>query len=392
MLPFARKIIVALTFLAPLAANADPIQYIITALPPGVEPLAINNSGAIAGELFAGAVQTQAFVMQPGGPIVGIGTQPGGYLPSGSTVANSINNSGQVAGSITTTYGAADTCTTYNCGFIYSNGGLQVFTSGYPGTLATSINDSGVVAGTTNNGVNNGAYTYSNGQFQYLGTLPGDFSSYAYGINNSGEVVGDSNSSDAEHAFLYADGTMQSIGTLPGDTNSYAYGINNLGQVVGTSFAANPSLSSAFIYDSSTGQMTALGYLPGSTSTGDQRPEGINDSGEVVGYDLLASGGGAFLYSDGSMYNLNGLLANESGQGWDLQYATGINASGDIVGYGTFDGVSEGFILMLETPEPNARMICLVLALLIASVHRARLRKRAVALRAAIMPSGGGSL
>jgi probable HAF family extracellular repeat protein len=222
--------------------------------------------------------------------------------------------------------------------------------------------------------------------------LPGDSSSYAYGINNSGEVVGDSNSSDAEHAFLYADGTMQSIGTLPGDTNSYAYGINNPGQVIGTSFAANPDLTSAFIYDSSTGQMTALGYLPGSTSTGDQRPEGINDSGEVVGYDLLSSGGGAFLYSDGSMYNLNDLLINGSGNGWDLQYATGINDSGDIVGYGTFDGVSEGFILTFVTPEPNARMLCLALVLLIAGVHRARLRKRAVALQAVIMPLGGGSL
>jgi hypothetical protein len=100
MLPFARKTIVVLAFLAPLTANADPIQYIITALPPGVEPLAINNSGAFAGQIVFGGT-SQAFVMQPGGPIMGIGPQPGGFVSAGSTVANSINNSGQVAGSIT---------------------------------------------------------------------------------------------------------------------------------------------------------------------------------------------------------------------------------------------------------------------------------------------------
>jgi probable HAF family extracellular repeat protein len=256
---------------------------------------------------------------------------------------------------------------------------IQTFQQGFY-TSALAINDSGVVAGYTSDATSVNAFIYSNGVFQELGTLPGDTGSRAYGINNSGQVAGSSfNNSGSEDAFLYSSGTMLNLGTLPGDTTSYGWAINNLGQVTGQS--SGPGGVSGFIYDPGTGLMTALGSLPG---TGYQRPEGINDSGEVVGYaNYLVTGSAAFLYSDGTMYNLDDLLAD--GTGWNLTEAIAINDSGEILAYGTYNGVGQEVILTESsvppfqepTPEPSGRIICLMLGAAIVGIQQLRRWKHA---------------
>ena len=61
-----------------------------------------------------------------------------------------------------------------------------------------------------------------------LGTLPGDFDSYARAINSSGQVVGISRDfSYNAHAFLYENGTMTNLGNLGSYTQSKAYDIND---------------------------------------------------------------------------------------------------------------------------------------------------------------------
>jgi hypothetical protein len=52
----------------------------------------------------------------------------------------------------------------------------------------------------------------------------------------------------------------------------------------------------------------------------------------------------AFLYSGGTMRDLNGLL-DTSGAGWHLHIADGINNSGQIVGKGILNGSWHGFLL-----------------------------------------------
>jgi probable HAF family extracellular repeat protein len=83
--------------------------------------------------------------------------------------------------------------------------------------------------------------------------------------------------------------------------------------------------------------LTNLGTLGGTVSAA----SGINDSGQVVGYADTSgdAGSDAFLYSGGTMTNL-GTLGGTIGQ------ATGINASGQVVGYASTSGnaASDAFL------------------------------------------------
>ena len=245
------------------------------------------------------------------------------YGPVGSDYfwATGINNSGQVVGEKSD---GLHGCTLLG-GFLYS-GGSFLFTLGGP---AAAINDSGQVAGRPGLTANcpGNAYLYSSGLPTYLPDLPGSTGdwSIANAINSSGQVVGyvyRSLSGQDERAFLYSGGLMTALGFLPGGTTSAANGINDSGQIVG--YGTNSSGNNeAFLY--SRGVMAGLGTLPGyvhSVATA------INNSGQIVGYATDASGNTqAFLYSDGVMTALGVLPGQVSSE------AVAINKKGQIVGY-----------------------------------------------------------
>jgi probable HAF family extracellular repeat protein len=161
------------------------------------------------------------------------------------------------------------------------------------------------------------------------------------------------------HAFLYSGGIMIDLGTLPGYSSSFAAGINAAGQVVGYS-DTNFSISyHAFLY--SGGIMTDLGTLGGPFSFAG----GINDAGQIVGYSATAGNPNAFpwcspacnydafLYSGGIMTDLNSLLPANSG--WQLEFATAINNSGQIAGTGFINGQQHAYLLdTASTPEPTS--------------------------------------
>jgi probable HAF family extracellular repeat protein len=87
---------------------------------------------------------------------------------------------------------------------------------------------------------------------------------------------------------------------------------------------------------------------------------GINNKGQVVG-DASTAGNAAqlaFLYSDGTMRDLNTLLT--PGSGWTLREADAINDNGDIVGWGTNpSGQIHAFLLTL-VPEPGSFSLLLL--------------------------------
>jgi len=156
-------------------------------------------------------------------------------------------------------------------------------------------------------------------------------------------VAGEATTTGGEaHAFLYTDGVMIDLGTLGGSW-SQSVALNAAGQVAGNGATANDGETHAFLYTD--GVMIDLGTLGGPTSTA----QAINGAGDVVGFSDAPDGTRAFVYTQGQLLDLNTLIPADSG--WRLDYATGINDSGQIIGSGIVDGASHAFLL---TPVETA--------------------------------------
>jgi probable HAF family extracellular repeat protein len=289
-----------------------------------------------------------------------------GGMGGSSSEAFGLNAFGAVAG---TAFDWNDTAH----GFVYGNS-FQAFA---PGSDARGINADGTVVGTSQGY----ATVWKNGKAENLGTLGGDDST-GIAINDFGYVTGASLRADGErHAFLASNGKLIDLGALGGSWSA-GYGINNAGQIAGTSSMANGAYH-AFLWDEATG-MRDLGTLGGNesrgfavnssgavagaatTQDGQYRAAlwnsdgsatnlgtlggfasyayGLNDSGYAVGYSYDAQGRSrAFVWANGMLFDLNDLVLDASS--WSLTAAYGINASGQIVGTGTFNGSSSAFLL-----------------------------------------------
>jgi probable HAF family extracellular repeat protein len=125
--------------------------------------------------------------------------------------------------------------------------------------------------------------------------------------------------------------------------SSYGQAINAAGWLAGGSTTATGYLHS-FLY--ANGQLQDLGTLGGPNSSA----YGVNDFGQVVGYSQMAGGASsAFLWSNGQLRDLNELIAADTG--WRLLEASDINNNGQIVGFGTFNGLQRAFRLDLLDDE-----------------------------------------
>lgn len=188
-----------------------------------------------------------------------------------------------------------------------------------------------------------------------LGTLQGDYASSAIGINNAGQIVGISlTAGPVGQAFLYENGLMKGLGTLPGASSSSALAINSSGAIVG--YSENPGSVDprAFLYIN--GKMRDLSTdSPGGPEWAHSIALAIGDSGTILGYAFNKNADDAsykaFIDSNGAMVDLNSLVVN--GQGWHLRVANGINHSGQIIGYGSYEGEIRAFLLT-PVPEPSA--------------------------------------
>ena len=264
----------------------------------------------------------------------------GASLSDLSFQAVAINDAGQVVG-------------TQNLrALLYTpgNGVQDLGTLGGTISVADAINEVGQVVGysTTATGARH-AFLWTPGSgMQDLGTLGDGPSSRARGINDQGQVVGESTYPRVDarepqtHAFLWTPGSgMQDLGALgQGLTSSVAYDINNAGQVVGRSFSADPPIfpptdpeyrSRAFLWSPGQG-MVDLGALSGGYAVA----YAINEAGQVVGKSWLSTVSPppygqdlrAVLWTPGQpIRDLGGLWS-----GPHLSAAYGINDAGQVVG------------------------------------------------------------
>jgi probable HAF family extracellular repeat protein len=173
-----------------------------------------------------------------------------------------------------------------------------------------------------------------------LPPYPGDSTSAATAINNRGQVVGISGECDvavgrfsARHAVLWDEGTVTDLGNLGGTSWHTPTAINQRGDVVGFSNPAAAGdlngdfLVRAFLWTRQDG-MQPIGRLPGDSTS---QARGVNARRQVVGVSTSFEGiSRAFLYDDGSMWNLNALV--EPGFADSLVSAQDINDAGQITG------------------------------------------------------------
>jgi probable HAF family extracellular repeat protein len=348
---FRRNVMVLSVLLLLLSAMVENVwgnvPYTLTDLGIAWNVTGINNSGHIIGADLDmnNAIYIQAFLCQGSG-----GKQYLGALGGKRSLAYAINNDGTVVG-------VAD----YNSGgngyaYIWkaSSGMEALGTLGGPNSRAFAINSLGQVVGDAQNSSNYWHAFLYNGSGSLIDLIPNCNLSRATGINDSGHVVGYA-SFGLIKSFIYADNNL----TYFGD-QMWPNAINNDDIVVG-SYQSNASAGHAFLYhydSGNSGVVTDLGTLGGTSS----EACAINNRGLVVGNAATSSGEThAFLYDgSGPMQDLNNLIDPSSG--WQLNWADGINDSGQIVGIGQIGGQYRAFLLT-SVPEPSTIALLLTATL-----------------------------
>jgi probable HAF family extracellular repeat protein len=321
---------------------------------------AINDPGQIVGDSWhqgdaAGGpfLYTKAAMIDLDA-VYGIG--PGYY----GSMAEDINNLGQIVGNSSAGHAVV----------LWKGETTDLGTFGGAYSSALGINNLGQVVGyyAAPYGYHH-AFSYSNGVITELGPFGVEAISVAYAVNDFGMIVGIAADSYKEpsHAFLYSNGIMTDISPF-GNSESYARDINNHGQVVGEFLTADATGFHCFLYNE--GRITDLRTLGGP----DCAALAINEQGDVVGTSPVQTGTKVycddvtepetcheypvysqhgFVYRNGKMTDLNTLIAPDSG--WELQWANDINNRGQIVGYGTLNGVESDYRAFLLTPIRTTR-------------------------------------
>jgi surface-anchored protein len=256
--------------------------------------------------------------------------------------------------------------------FVYINGtmmGLTRLAGDNDNGVASDINNSNVIVGSSSNGTasrptiwtfNGTTYVAAN-----LGTIRGTPTSTgrAWAINEAGDIVGSSHNEDGtSQATLWDGSTIVNLGSLGNGLQfSQAYGLNEQGLIVGSSSTgqtvgqligttSSTGITRAFVWHD--GHMHELlpanFYAAGNTGTTTNYHSvamDVNDTGLIVGNSqrIASSPARATLWFEESVLDLNSLIP--AATGWTLLSAEGINDNGEIVGYGSFGGVNQAFML-----------------------------------------------
>jgi hypothetical protein len=235
---------------------------------------------------------------------------------------------------------------------------------------ANAINNSGKIVGTVyddNVFANSVAVWYVDGTHRHVANAG---QSFGLGVNASGQIVGSYRASDSDfyspaiwdtddasvRVFGYTTG---GLGISIADNGSVAYSLHHGGSDWQAFF--NDGQDHALGNDGSGGAMQVMG-LSGDkvvggmgtsialwtgasfASLGVGSATGINVHGVIVGYVSGPSGFRSFAYTPQSgMVDLLDHVANPAG--WTEISPNGINANGQIVGSGSFNGEARAFVL-----------------------------------------------
>ena len=319
--------------------------------------MALNDLGEVAGQhRFHGLSGDASAYLYREGRLLEI-DPPG----AGHAAGLGINNRSEVVG----WYSPPPDFRTF--AFLYRDGRISGLANdlGSVDIRGRAINNQGHATGS----VDGQAFFYDGRTSRYLNfgdirfIIPND-------INEHDAIVGYLENSN--EAFLYQEGRVTVLPSLGGDYG-IAHAINNAGQIVG---ASTTQSGAAFPVLYQNGKAMNLGALPG--GEGGEAWD-INDEGWIVGNSFGSFGHSGFLYRDGEMHDLNGLLRGDLGQRVHVFDARGINAAGQILVEGQWLGGRSGSQPMLLTPVPEPAMylmLCVGLGLIGAVTNWPRHRNR----------------
>ena len=328
------------TCFSPLNTAAQAPRYTVSDLGP-FTPRGVNEVGQAAGFAIIGG---RGFAVLYDGTLKTINPNGASYAE-----ANAVNNNGQVIGLASFCDIVDGNCVNSRTrAFIYQQGAFTIFgTLGGRDSVGHDINDAGLAVGSsstpgtsTDISGSTQAFTSGGGPLENLGARMGVGGSTAGAVNSVGQIAGHFSDRNGVGGFLYDsnDGTFSlfQLRGIPSD-------INDLKQIVGGLSGNDDGSGRAFLYAGSA--LKDLGtLLPAHTFSS---ARAINNAGQIVGVSsqsfFTRQDERAFLYEDGRMLDLNGLIP--PGSGWVLNVATDINNHGQIVGLGRLDGQERGFML-----------------------------------------------
>lgn len=283
----------------------------------------INNAGVVAGALanYAFSGNTVAAIVRDGYATIW-------SAPSGQSFANAVSDSGAAAVEI-----GSPSIT----GVALLASGEAVYPISNARTTAGGINPQGMMVGSyqyLTGPPRVGIYRYNTATRELfdLGNL-GRQSIYATATNDLNDIAGTAD------GLAYRPSQSGEMVTFPGlgGSSVWVTSINNQGDLAGFSnMLGNPQNTHHFHAclwrDGVPSDIDGLNSRRSITRK-------MNNLGDVVGYFFppQANESEAFLYTNGTMHELNRLL-DASGDGWVLQSADAINDSRQIAGMGLHHG------------------------------------------------------
>jgi uncharacterized membrane protein len=294
-----------------------------------------------------------------------------GLLPNGTFLYPFSMHEGHVVGMASTgPYGLY----THGFGFETTTGLVDLGTAGGPElySVAMDLNSTDIFGyGTTPTSAEVLPFWWKGGTvLTVLATLGGS-TGWINAANEAGVAVGTAaTAAGVLHAALWKlDGTVLDLHTLAEGT-SVAVDINTAGKIAGD--VQTPDGMRGFVTTGDGSDMTVLRTLPGDAWAGIYS---INEGGESVGHSAHyhmdpADPAHPRIHERATAWDVHGMPVDlaarvVNGTGWLLDRAQSINTAGIIVGMGTYQGMTMGFVLMPEeatgrkpqprTPRPPRR-------------------------------------